>query len=97
MEEKFLPIGTVVQLKNEEKNAMITGYLVFSKDSKDKIYDYSGCAYPIGVKDDMTLGFNHDDIENVVYMGYVDEDQKRLNEFLKTSEAEIKKEIQNNM
>ena len=32
MKEKFLPIGTVVLLKNGTKKIMITGYLPVSKD-----------------------------------------------------------------
>ena len=48
IEEKYLPIGTVVMLKGGKKRAMITGFCAISEDNKDKIYDYSGCLYPEG-------------------------------------------------
>ena len=92
MEEKFLPIGTVV-LKGADKNVMITNYYVYSKSAKDKIYEYGGCPFPAGVKEDMTIGFDHSDIENIVFMGYVNEEQKELSKYLIDSAEEIKKNI----
>jgi hypothetical protein len=95
MEEKFLPIGTVVQIKNVPKKAMITGYLIFSeKDKGEKIYDYSGCPYPVGIIETArTAVFNHEDIEKIVYLGYSDDEGKELNKFLTAKEEEIKKGI----
>ena len=48
MKEKFLPIGTVVLLKDATKKVMITSYLIFAKgDQEEKnMYDYGGCPYP---------------------------------------------------
>ena len=93
MEEKFLPIGTVVLLKGADKNVMITNYYIFSKDSKDKIFEYGGCPFPDGAKMDMALGFNHEDIEKVVFMGYVNEEQKELSNYLIENAEDIKKTI----
>ena len=51
MEEKFLPIGSVVKLKNGQKRLMITGFLQMEQgeDGKKNIWDYSGCLYPEGM------------------------------------------------
>ncbi len=97
MKEKFLPIGTVVLLKNAENKIMITSYLVFSEKSKETIFEYGGCLFPIGVKDNMSLGFNHDDIEKIIHMGYIDDEQKEINQYLIEHEEEIKKDIKENM
>ena len=35
MEEKFLPIGTVVLLKNGTKRLMITGFCAVEKEKED--------------------------------------------------------------
>lgn len=95
MEEKFLPIGTVVELKGAKKNTMITNYFIYSKDGQEnKIYEYGGCPLPIGVQKDVSLGFNHEDIEKVIYMGYIDDESKRFNEYLKANADKIVKEIQ---
>ena len=98
MKERFLPIGTIVTLKGSDRKLMITEHLVFAQNDKDtKIYDYGSCPFPTGVKKDMSIGFNHDSIENVVYMGYEDEDQKKMSDFLLENEEKIKQEILNKL
>jgi len=85
-EEKFLPIGTVVMLKEGRKKVMVLSYLIFPTGEAEhrEMYDYGGCAYPEGVVDSKVgIGFNHDQIEEVVHMGHVDDDYKELNETLK--------------
>ena len=73
MEEKYLPLGTVVLLKNASKELMIIGYGGINM-KKREVFDYSGCIYPEG-----SLGsafgflFNHDQIEKVISKGYHDE------------------------
>lgn len=47
MNKTFLPVGTVVLLKNGKKRVMITGFCV-QPQGKDEAYDYSGCLYPEG-------------------------------------------------
>ena len=74
--EKFLPIGTVVLLKNGTKRIMINGFCALSEDDKNNIYDYSGVLFPEGVlKHDQTLLFNHEQIEKIYSVGYQDEEQ----------------------
>ena len=65
MKERFLPIGTVVLLKNGKKEVMITSYCIFPnnvelKNGKEvkpekKIYEYGGCIYPEGILDSNTV------------------------------------------
>ena len=43
--EKFLPIGTVVLLKNATKKIMITGFYV-KAEGQEQVFDYTGCIYP---------------------------------------------------
>lgn len=86
--EKFLPIGTVVMLKGGKKRAMIIGFCVSPDEDKNKVYDYSGCLYPEGlIKSNQILIFNHDQIEKIYYMGYIDDEEKtfkkNLDEVLK--------------
>ncbi len=71
MKEKFLPIGTVVLLKNGTKKIMITGYLPVSKDENKTVYDYSACLFPEGIISvNQTAVFNHDQIVEVIQEGY---------------------------
>ena len=82
--EKYLPIGTVVLLKDAKKRVMIIGFAVKGKDTGDKIYDYVGCIYPEGlISVDKNLVFNHDQIDKIFYMGYVDNEWKETETKLK--------------
>ena len=91
MQDKFLPVGTVVLLKNGSKRIMITGFCTTADDDPSKVYDYSGCLFPEGfIEVDKNLLFDHDQIERIDHMGLVDDEEKafkiRLNELIKTYE-----------
>lgn len=91
--DKFLPIGTVCMLKGGNKKVMILSYLIFSTGSeKEKeMYDYGACQFPEGVLDSKTgIGFNHSDIEEIVYMGCEDEEYKQLNVTLRKYADELR-------
>lgn len=78
-EEKFLPIGSVVLLKNAKKRLMITGYLTVDMENMEKVYDYCGCLFPEGIINTKnTLMFNHGDIEKIYCIGYEDDEEKEF-------------------
>ena len=66
---------------------MITGYFCSSNDNKEKMFDYSGILYPEGVinSDEVAL-FNHDQIEKVFYVGYLDDEAKAFIQVVKNFE-----------
>lgn len=93
--EKFLPLGTVVLLKTGKKKLMITGYCCTGKEAEGKVFDYSGCLYPEGIiKSDQALMFNHDQIDKVYHVGYVDEESQKFGELLKKIEVEVKNKVE---
>ena len=58
MNEKFLPVGTVVILGTAKKKMMITGYC--RKTPSGTIYDYCGVLFPEGYKGAKeNMLFNH--------------------------------------
>ena len=70
--EKYLPVGTVCLLQNGTKKVMITGFCVQSPDIQGRVFDYIGCLYPEGVvSSDQNLLFDHSQIAQVFYKGYV--------------------------
>lgn len=74
MEEKFLPLGTVVMIANAKKPLMIIGFCTSLKDNNSVLYDYNGCVYPEGVLDSsVNFLFNHNQIVEILYMGYKSE------------------------
>ena len=95
--KKFLPIGTVVLLKGANKKVMILSYLIFpTGDSPDKkMYDYGACNFPEGVVDSKVgIGFNHEDIEEVVHLGLKDDEYNKVNELLVRYCDDLRKEFQ---
>lgn len=69
--EKYLPIGSVVLLKNAEKELMIDGYASISIDNPNKVYDYVGCLYPEGRLDNKEVQlFDHVQIDKILFLGY---------------------------
>lgn len=102
-EGKFLPIGTVVLLKNGVKEVMITSYCiiptgdVYNKDGKvespAEIYDYGGCLYPEGILGaDQSIMFNHEQIEKICYKGYVTDLQQELSEKINIGLKEMERQ-----
>lgn len=77
--EKYLPIGTIVRLKNATKKLMVTGFCMYDNDGSRTLYDYCGCPYPEGMLSNREAHlFNHDDIEKVCHLGVSDEEDKKF-------------------
>ncbi len=87
MEKEYLPIGTIVLLKNGKKELMITGYLVTVDKNEDKVYDYSGCLYPEGIiTSNQVAVFNHSQIDKIIFKGFEGPQFKEFLEKLKEVE-----------
>lgn len=70
--KRFLPIGSVVLLKESKKRIMIVGVKQKQVDS-EKVWDYSACLYPEGIlaSDKMFL-FDAEQIERLYFIGFQD-------------------------
>lgn len=96
MNKDILPLGSVVLLNGGTKKVMVIGYCMKTPEKPNQIFDYCGCVFPEGVlRSDITCVFNHEQIKEVCFSGYKNEES---NSFLKkviilTSE-EDKKENQ---
>ena len=81
--KKYLPIGSVVLLKDAKKRVMITGFCIQAKEKADKRFDYIACLYPEGVIDtEKNLLFDHENIEKIYAIGYSDDEEKTFKEKL---------------
>lgn len=93
MFDRTLPIGSVVQLKENGKRVMIVGYYQYKMGEEEKIYDYVGCIYPEGflAADQMVL-FDHAQILHIYALGYQNSLQfafrEKLLQAIEVSEAE---------
>ena len=80
---KYLPVGSVVLLKNGTKRVMINGFCVIDGDQPNKIYDYSAVLFPEGnISSTQTLLFDHEQIERIDHIGLDDEEEKAFKEQL---------------
>ena len=81
IKDKYLPIGTVVLLKNALKRLMIIGFKTKSDnklENEDKEFDYIGCIYPEGmVKDIPTMLFDHEQIAKIYHLGLEDDEEEK--------------------
>ena len=106
MEEKFLPIGSVVILKGGKRELMITSYCImpsggelYDKNGKVEVkepimFDYGACFYPEGmITSDQLFAFNHDQIDHICFTGYVTDAQKNISNLLNNNMAEIKQQM----
>lgn len=85
IKDKFLPIGSVVLLKGGTKKAMITGFCSIAVEDKTKVYDYSGCVYPEGYLNSNEIClFDHDQIEELCFVGFENEEEKEFKDSLKS-------------
>ena len=66
--KQYLPIGSVVLLKNGKKKVMIYGRRQRRVVDVDKEYDYLACLYPEG-------NIDEDSIDQVVFRGYSDDEE----------------------
>lgn len=80
--DKYLPLGTIVFVKNDIVMRTIVGYL--SKNENNEIKDYTTIPFPYGLMAPEIINYyNHEDIEQIIYMGYKNKDFEVFNEILK--------------
>ena len=73
-ENNLIPLGSIVKLKNIKDRVMLIGIDQISDGIK---FDYSGCIHPYGfLGSDKLLLFNADQIEEVVFKGFYDDEVK---------------------
>ena len=93
MKEKYLPIGTVVLLKDASKHLMITGYCSSTPEDPEKFYDYVSMLFPEGaLAGEGVALFDHDQIEKIFFEGFVDEEEVQFKEKLNRIVVNLEKE-----
>jgi len=86
MNKNLLPIGSVVELKNSTRKVFISGFKIKKDGDSSEIYDYIGYPYPQGFSDrNFNLLFNHEQIKNICYLGYVTQDEEIFKQTLYNS------------
>lgn len=80
--KKYLPLGSVVTLKNGNKKIMICGRVQEEAATK-QIFDYCAVYYPEGLLNPKELFlFNNEDVDLIYYVGMQDEEEFLFCEFM---------------
>ncbi|MCL2224535.1 MAG: DUF4176 domain-containing protein [Defluviitaleaceae bacterium] len=79
--KEYLPLGTIVILKDGQKAIMIYGRQQIHENS-GKEFDYVACPYPEGnISDDYTYLFDHEQVDKIIHTGYsCDEDKEFMSQ-----------------
>lgn len=95
--KEYLPIGSVVEVNDIEKKLMIVGFSQVIQDDTLQMYDYVTVIYPLGVFSEKSFYFiNSEDIKEVIFTGYDDEERQEFLTIVEESEkviAEVREEI----
>jgi|SRR5690625_470419 len=80
----MLTIGSVILLQGGEQKLMVIGRKpVLRKNEEERVYmDYVGCIYPIGILEDEVYYFNEEDIQEIVFEGYLGEEESDVRHFI---------------
>lgn len=92
----LLPLGSVVRLKEAENSLMVIGYFAVGQNRPNYVWDYTGVVFPGGCQDTtQTYQFDKEQIEEIQYIGYEDEEQHQFIMQLNVRENEIKNQFNN--
>lgn len=92
----LLPIGSVVRLRGDEGSLMVVGYFSVQQSRPDYVWDYVGVPFPQGCLDTtQTYAFDKEQIEEIQFIGYEDEEQNQFIMQLNLNEPAIKNQFQN--
>ena len=82
--EDYLPIGSVVLVKGTPKTLMIISRAIkAAQGGHEKFFDYGACLYPEGIMGDQAMYFNNENIEEIVWRGFENDEEMRTQKILK--------------
>ena len=84
-----LPIGSVVRVKEGAEPFMIVNQCpVTEKNGTQGYFDFGAVTLPLGLVNQNIIFFNKEDIDEVLFIGYID---RRFQEFLSRYDEEVGK------
>lgn len=95
MTKEFLPLGTVVTLKDGVKRLMITGRL--QKESITKqVFDYCAVLWPEGMLDSSRMYlFNEEDVDKLYHIGLQDHEEFQFRYVLDEQRVQLQSPLKN--
>ena len=85
----YLPLGTILRLKNAEKKIMVIGYRPYDPYSLNDGGDLSAVPYPEGLlSSEKIIMFREEDIDSIYRYGILDEESRTFLRKLKETADE---------
>lgn len=95
---KVETIGSIIYLKEGSQKLMIINRgPIIEIEGQKYIFDYSACKYPVGVVEDQIYYFNEENIDEVIFEGYSDQDEMRFQALFKGMKNNLDDDIQRGM
>ncbi|BBO00022.1 DUF4176 domain-containing protein [Sporolactobacillus terrae] len=77
----LLPIGSIVRLEDGDVKLMILNRApLYNQKGVIGYFDYSACIYPSGKVEEQVYFFNHENIAEIYFEGYRDEEEELFQE-----------------
>lgn len=87
----MLPIGSIVYLKEGTSKIMILNRgPIIEQEEEHTMFDYAGCFYPQGLAPDNVFYFNDENVDEIVFEGYKDNEEDRFQKLLSDWKEENK-------
>jgi hypothetical protein len=75
----MLPLGSVVYMREGMQKIMIVNRgSIVEQDGEQVCFDYTGVKYPNGINPTEVYYFNAEDIDQVIFEGFKDEEEQRF-------------------
>ncbi|KAA0548514.1 DUF4176 domain-containing protein [Bacillus sp. BGMRC 2118] len=80
--KEYLPIGSIITIGDSKQKLMIYGRGQIMRNN-EQVWDYVACMYPYGhIDEKFNCFFNHADISEIIWVGYVDKEELIFKEHL---------------
>lgn len=79
----LLPVGSVVYLiDGNQKWVIVNRGAIVEQEGQEVYFDYLGGIFPEGLNLEQVYYFNQEDIDEVVFEGYHDEEEERVSRLI---------------
>ncbi|HFH7794064.1 TPA: DUF4176 domain-containing protein [Streptococcus agalactiae] len=79
----LLPVGSIVYLVDGNQKLLILNRASIVDQSGQEVYfDYLGGIFPEGLNMEQVYYFNEEDIDEVIFEGYHDEEEERVSKLI---------------
>lgn len=74
----LLPLGSIVYLADGNQKVVIIGRgMIVNQEGADVVFDYTGSVFPDGLNPEEIYYFNEEDIDEVIFEGYRNDEEER--------------------